>query len=36
MCDKVVNSYPSAITFVPGFFMTEKMCDKAVNRFSCI
>ena len=32
MCDKAVNTYPSTIKFVPEFFMTQEMCDKAVNR----
>ena len=32
MCDKTVNTYPSTIKFVPEFFMTQEMCDKAVNR----
>ena len=30
MCDKVVNTYPS-IKCVPECFMTQRMCDKAVN-----
>ena len=30
MCDKVVNSYPSTIKFVPECI--QKMCDKAVNK----
>ena len=31
MCDKAVNTYPSAIRFVPERFMTQEMCNKAVN-----
>ena len=33
MCDKVVNTYPSTIKFVPEFFMIQmiEMCDEAVN-----
>ena len=33
MRDKAVDTYPSAIKFVPEFFMTEEMCDKAVNKY---
>ena len=33
MCDKVVNTYPSGIKFVPECFMTQKICDKAVNKY---
>ena len=37
MCDKAVNTYPSPIEFVPECFMTQKMCEKAVNKcFFCI
>ena len=37
MCDKAVNTYPSTINFAPECFMTQEMCDKAVNRrFFCI
>ena len=32
MCDKAVNTYPSPIEFVPECFMTQKMCEKAVNK----
>ena len=32
MCDKAVNTYPSTIKFVTECFMTQEMCDKAVNR----
>ena len=31
MCDKAVNSYPSTIKVIPECFMTQEMCDKAVN-----
>ena len=31
MCDKAANTYLSTIKFVPGCFMTQEMCDKAVN-----
>ena len=31
MCDKAFNTYPSTIKFVPECFMTQEMCDKAVN-----
>ena len=33
MRDKAVDTYPSAIKFVPECFMTEEMCDKAVNKY---
>ena len=33
MCDKVVSTYPSAITFVPECFMTQEICNKAVNSY---
>ena len=29
---KLSNTHPSTIKFVPECFMTEEMCDKAVNR----
>ena len=32
MCDKVANTYPSTRKCAPEFFMTQEMCDKAVNR----
>ena len=32
MCDKAVHTYSSTIKFVPECFMTQEMCDKAVNR----
>ena len=32
MCHKAVNTYPSTIKFVLKCFMTQEMCDKAVNR----
>ena len=31
MCGKAVNTYPSTIKFVPEYFMTQKICNKAVN-----
>ena len=31
MCDKAWNTYPSTIKFVPECFMTQEMCNKAVN-----
>ena len=32
MCYKAVNTYPSIIRFAPESFMTQRMCDKAVER----
>ena len=32
MYDKAVNTYPSIIRFAPESFMTQRMCDKAVER----
>ena len=32
MCDKAVDTYPSTIKFVPECFVTQGMCDKAVNK----
>ena len=32
MCGKAVDTYPSTIKFVPEWFMTQEMHDKAVNR----
>ena len=32
MCDKSVNIYPSTTKFLTEYFMTQEMCDKAVNR----
>ena len=32
MCDKAVDTHPSAIQFVPECCKTQEMCDKAVNR----
>ena len=31
MCKKAIDTYPSAIQFVPDQYMTQEMCDKAVN-----
>ena len=31
MCDKAVDTYPSAIQFVPECYNTQKICDKAVD-----
>ena len=31
MCDKAVNTYPSAIKFVPECIMTQEMSNKVVN-----
>ena len=31
MCNKAVNTYPSAIQFVPECYKTQEICDKAVN-----
>ena len=28
---KAIDTYPSAIQFVPDQYMTQEMCDKAVN-----
>ena len=33
MCDKTVNTHPSAIQFVAQCYKTQEMCDKAVNRY---
>ena len=30
---KFVSAYPSTIKFVPKCFMTQEMCNKAVNRW---
>ena len=32
MCDKAVDTYPSATKFVSEWFMTQEMCDEAVDR----
>ena len=32
MYDKAVDTYPPKTKFVPECFMTQEMCDKAVNR----
>ena len=31
MCDKVVNTYPSTIKYVPKCYKTQEMCNKTVN-----
>ena len=31
MYNKTVSNYPSAMQFVPEFYKTQEMCDKAVN-----
>ena len=31
MCEKAVNTYLSTINIVSEYFMTQEMCDKAVN-----
>ena len=37
MCDKAVDTYPSAIKFVSECFMTQEMCDdEAVDRCFCV
>ena len=33
MCDKAVDNYPQVL-FVPDCYMTQKICDKAVNTHS--
>ena len=33
MCEKAVNTYLSTINIVSECFMTQEMCDKAVNGF---
>ena len=33
MCDKVVDNYPHASTFVPDCYRTKKIRDKAVNTY---
>ena len=37
MCDKAVNTYPSATHFVPDQFKTQEMCERAVDtcQFAC-
>ena len=32
MCDKVVDTYPSTINFVPECYKTKEMCHRAVHR----
>ena len=32
MRDKAADTYPSTVKFVPECFMTQKMCNKTVNR----
>ena len=32
MSCKDISTYPSTIKFVPEYFMTQEICDKAVNR----
>ena len=37
MCDKAVNTHPSALKFVPEGYKTQEVRDKPVNRcFLCI
>ena len=36
MCDKAVNTYLSAIQYVPDGFETQKMCDEAINNFAFV
>ena len=36
MGDKAVDTYPYAMKFVVGCFMTQEKCDKAVNMCFCI
>ena len=36
MCDKVVDTYPSTIKFVPECFRTQEMSDKLVNILSFV
>ena len=31
MCNEAVDTYPSAIQFVPECYKTHEMCDKAVD-----
>ena len=31
MRDKAVNTYPSTINVDPKYFLTDEICDKAVN-----
>ena len=31
MCNKTADNYPHALEFVPSFFMTKEMCDRAVS-----
>ena len=32
MCDKDVNTYHSALKFVPDCYKTPEMCDKSCNK----
>ena len=36
MCDEAINTYSSTTRFVPECFMTQEMCNKAVNRCFCV
>ena len=33
MCNKAVDTYPSAIQFLPEYYRTREVCDKVVNTF---
>ena len=33
LCNKAIDNYTHALEFVPKCYKTQKMCDKAVNRF---
>ena len=33
MCGKVVDNYPHTLIFVPDCYITQKLCDKAVNTY---
>ena len=33
MCNKAIDTYPSAIQFVPKCYKTQEMCDKAFDSF---
>ena len=32
MCDKVANTHPSTIQFVPDCYKTQEICDEAFNK----
>ena len=32
MCDKAVDNYCNALEFVPEFYKTHKICDRAIDK----